>query len=56
MSDSSPTSITLRLPLSLRERLKKQAKKEERTESQFVRYHLSLILEQAGNSKPRKSA
>lgn len=56
MSNASLTSLTLRLPTSLRERLKKQAQKEERTESQFVRYHLTRILEQSGNSKPRSVA
>lgn len=39
------TSLTLRLPQELRDRLKARAAQEERTESQFVRFHLSRILE-----------
>lgn len=54
MSNADLTSLTLRLPVSLRERLKRQAQKEERTESQFVRYHLAKLLdrEAASNRKP----
>ena len=55
MTASETTSITLRLPASLRQRIKKAAAAEERTESQFVRFHLSKVL--AGEkSKTRKSA
>jgi len=43
MSDDT-TSITIRLPKSLRKRLKEQAKKQERSESQFVRFYLSQVL------------
>lgn len=56
MNDASLTSLTLRLPTTLRERLKKQAQKEERTESQFVRYHLGRLLDQAAGSKPKSAA
>jgi Arc/MetJ-type ribon-helix-helix transcriptional regulator len=44
MSDAELTSLTLRLPQYLRDRIKQQAAAEERTESQFVRFHLSNLL------------
>jgi hypothetical protein len=44
MSDDELTSLTLRLPTSLRERIESQAKLEDRTASQFVRYHLGQVL------------
>jgi predicted DNA-binding protein len=56
MNEDSLTSLTLRLPESLRERLKKQAKKEERTVSQCVRYHLANVLEQASGKKSKPAA
>jgi len=48
------TSLTLRLPQELRDRLKARAAAEERTESQFVRFHLSRILE--ANTQKQKPA
>lgn len=51
MSDEEITSLTLRLPKELRERIKKQAAKEERSESQFVRFHLAAILKGSGRTK-----
>jgi predicted transcriptional regulator len=39
------TSISLRLPTALRERLQAQARAEDRSESGFIRYHLTRILE-----------
>jgi len=38
------TSLTLRLPTTLRERIETQAKREDRTASQFVRFHLATLL------------
>jgi hypothetical protein len=38
------TSLTLRLPTTLRERIEIQAKREDRSASQFVRFHLSTLL------------
>jgi predicted DNA-binding protein len=54
MPDDEATSITLRLPKSLRERIKAQARREERTESQFVRYHIARLLkaERRANRQP----
>jgi predicted DNA-binding protein len=54
MTDDEVTSITLRLPKSLRERLEAQAKREERTLSQCVRFHLSARLDGTGGTKPRR--
>jgi Arc/MetJ-type ribon-helix-helix transcriptional regulator len=47
MSDDEITSLTIRLPAELREKIRRQAKAEERSESQFVRYHLSQFLQEA---------
>jgi len=38
------TSMTIRLPKSLRERIKAQARREERSESQFVRFHMARLI------------
>lgn len=55
MTDDEVTTITLRLPKSLRERLEAQAKREERTLSQCVRFHLSARLDgNGGSTKPRR--
>ena len=43
MSDDVST-ITFRLPASLREKIKDQAKSEERSEGAFIRYHLAQLL------------
>jgi Arc/MetJ-type ribon-helix-helix transcriptional regulator len=43
MSDDVST-ITFRLPASLREKIKEQAKAEERSEGAFIRYHLAQLL------------
>lgn len=45
MSDDEITSLTIRLPAELREKIRRQAKAEERSESQFVRYHLMQLLQ-----------
>ncbi len=47
MSDDEITSLTIRLPAELREKIRRQAKAEERSESQFVRYHLSQLLQES---------
>ena len=44
MNEAELTSLTLRLPKALRKKIQARAKAEERTESQFVRYHLAAIL------------
>lgn len=36
--------MTFKLPQSLREKMKERAQAEERSESGFLRYHLSLLL------------
>ncbi len=54
MTDDEVTSITLRLPKSLRERLEAQAKREERTLSQCVRFHLAARLDVTDAPKPRR--
>jgi uncharacterized protein (DUF1778 family) len=54
MTVSEQTSMTLRMPASLRKRIKRAAAAEQRTESQFVRFHLSRLLE--ATAKPRKTA
>ena len=60
MSDAELTSLTLRLPQALRDKIKQQAAAEERTESQFVRFHLSNLLGDPDAANPitrrRKSA
>lgn len=54
MNASETTSLTLRLPKALRERIKRAAAAEDRNESQFVRLHLAKLLESNGAKKPRK--
>jgi hypothetical protein len=55
MTDADVTTITLRLPKSLRERLEAQAKREERSLSQCVRFHLAARLDSPGdNTTPRR--
>ena len=51
MSDDELTSLTLRLPTRLRERIENQARAEERTASQFVRFHLDQILAAAAGDE-----
>ena len=55
MTASENTSMTLRLPKSLRDRIKRAAAADHRTESQFVRLHLSALLD-ARKAARRKSA
>lgn len=43
MSDDV-TTITFRLPASLREKIKDQAKREERSEGAFIRFHIADLL------------
>jgi len=43
MSDDVST-ITFRLPATLREKIKEQAKAEERSEGGFIRFHLARVL------------
>lgn len=50
MHATDTTSLTLRLPKKLRERLKKAAAADHRTLSQFARLHLTAAVE----SKPRR--
>ena len=40
MSDDEITTITFRLPSTLREKIQNQAAAEERSESGFLRFHL----------------
>ena len=56
MDSTELTSLTLRLPVHLRERLEKQAAGEERTLSQFIRFHLAHLLEAASAPKPKSAA
>ena len=49
MSDDVST-ITFRLPASLREKIKEQAKNEERSEGAFIRFHLAQMLAVADES------
>lgn len=49
--DSDTTQLSLRIPRDLRERLEQQAAAEERTASQFIRYHLAEILKEAETEK-----
>ena len=44
MSAQAFTTLSLRLPEVLREKIKLQAANEERTESSFVRYHIAKVL------------
>jgi Arc/MetJ-type ribon-helix-helix transcriptional regulator len=44
MTEDEITSLTIRLPKELRARIKRRAKAEERSESQFVRFHLAELL------------
>ncbi len=37
-------TLSVRMPISLRERIEAQALSEERTPSQFVRFHLDRII------------
>lgn len=52
MSDDEITSLTIRLPGDLRDKIRRQAKAEERTESQFVRYYLTRLLQEAADELP----
>lgn len=45
MNDEELAVITFRLPATLREKIKAQAKAEERSESGFIRYHIGKIFE-----------
>lgn len=45
MHATDTTSLTLRLPKQLRERLKKAAAADHRTISQFARLHLSAAVD-----------
>jgi predicted transcriptional regulator len=55
MPDAESTTLTIRMPAKMRRRLRQIAAKQERTESAFVRFHLSQLLEKS-DAKPRKSA
>ena len=44
MNDELST-ITFRLPASLREKIKNQASAEERSEGAFIRFHIGKMLE-----------
>ena len=44
MSDQAFTTLSLRLPVILREKIQTQAANEERTESGFVRYHIGKVV------------
>jgi len=37
-------TLTVRMPISLRERIEAQAAREDRTASQFVRFHLDRLI------------
>lgn len=41
---SEISAITFRLPAALREKIKEQAKAEERSEGGFIRFHLARVL------------
>lgn len=43
MSDDM-SAISFRLPAELREKIQDRAKREERTEAGFLRYHLARLL------------
>jgi predicted transcriptional regulator len=56
MPAAESTTLSIRMPAKLRRRLRQIAAKQERTESAFVRYHLSQLLEKPAAASPRKSA
>lgn len=47
------TNLTLRMPVALRERLKKAAAKEGRKESQYIRFYLTRFLDQSDAQKEK---
>lgn len=53
--DSETTQLSIRLPQDLRERIEKQAAAEERTPSQFIRFHLGRILDQQTPTENREA-
>lgn len=56
MTANETTSLTLRLPQTLRDRLKRAAKADHRTESQFVRMHLDALLVKKSSRKTKPAA
>jgi len=50
------TSLTIRLPKTLRKRLEKRAAAEHRNTSQFVRYHITRLLDAEKSQPSKKSA
>ena len=50
---SETTNFTLRLPQHLRRRLEHAAKKEGRTPSGFIRYHIKKQLDETKKPQPR---
>ena len=56
MSDDDKTTVSLRLPKPLREKIKERASGEERSESAFIRFHLSQILDAEEATKEAKAS
>jgi Arc/MetJ-type ribon-helix-helix transcriptional regulator len=56
MASDDHTSITLRLPAQLRARIEKQARAEDRSVSQFIRYHLGVMLNFRTSAETLKAA
>jgi len=55
-TEDDASTLTFRMPESLRARIKKFAGEEERTESQFLRFHLSKLLDEREAKEPAKKA
>ena len=53
--EDAQTILAARIPESLRARIKEAAKREERTESSFVRYHLGRIADQVLNEESKEA-
>jgi predicted DNA-binding protein len=51
--ENTNTTITIRIPARLRQRIREQAEREHRTESSLVRFYISQILEQKPRTKAR---
>jgi len=60
IADDEASTLTFRMPMALRSRIKSGAGEEERTESQFLRFHLTRLLDErdakASAGKPAKKS
>jgi hypothetical protein len=53
--DTQTTVLAARIPEALRARIREAAKREDRSESSFVRFHLGRIADQILN-EPKEAA